>query len=102
MKPLMNLVFHTLDKVRRFKLSREAKQKTEKNRLAAQESYLKQTHAQRQEAAQQRREDKVRERKEKLLAEEDPEKQKRLEKMEAKRELKKKQPKVKQLKIKAG
>ncbi|KHJ49036.1 hypothetical protein D918_00154 [Trichuris suis] len=101
LKPLLPLAFHIFEKARRFRLSREAKQKAEKNRQCVQESFLKTTHAQRQEAAQQRREERARERKERLLAEEDPEKQRRLEKLELKKERKKMQPRVKQLKIKA-
>jgi len=101
MKKLLQLVFHCLDKVKRFKLSKEGKAKADKDRQKVQERYLKLTHAARAEAAQTRREDKIRERKEKMLAEEDPEKQKRLEKQEQKREAKMKQPKMKQLKIKA-
>ncbi|VDO92504.1 unnamed protein product [Soboliphyme baturini] len=89
LKPLLLLVFYVVEKVRRFRLTRD-------------ESFLKTTHAQRQEAAQIRREERARERKEKLLAEEDPERQRKLEKLELKREMKKKQPRMKQLKIKAS
>lgn len=49
---LLQFVFHTIDRIRRYKLSREGKQKTEKNRRAIEESFLKNTHIQRQEAAQ--------------------------------------------------
>lgn len=100
-RPLMQLVFHYMEKVRRFRLSREGKAKADKNRQLAAESFLKSTHLQRQEAAQLKREEKVKERKERLMNEEDPDKQKRLEKLEQKREVKKKQPKMKQLKVKA-
>uniref|UniRef100_A0A5S6QI74 PAT complex subunit CCDC47 n=1 Tax=Trichuris muris TaxID=70415 RepID=A0A5S6QI74_TRIMR len=102
LKPLLPLAFHIFEKARRLRLSREAKQKAEKNRQCVQESFLKTTHAQRQEAAQQRREERARERKERLLAEEDPERQRRLEKLELKKERKKMQPRMKQLKIKAA
>ncbi|KRX19558.1 Coiled-coil domain-containing protein 47 [Trichinella nelsoni] len=101
LQPLMIFIFHVLEKVRRFRLTREGKQKADKNRQYVEESFLKTTHAQRQEAAQQRREERARERKERLMAEEDPERQRKLEKQELKRELKKKQPRVKQIKIKA-
>lgn len=43
------------------------------------ENFLKQTHAQRQEAAQTRREEKKRAEKERIMNEEDPERQRRLE-----------------------
>ena len=78
---------------------------------------MKTTHAQRAEAAAARREEKIRERKQRLMEEEDPEKQRRLEvglpvcfgtvifptqKIEQKREAKKKQPRMKQLKVKSS
>lgn len=43
------------------------------------ENFLKQTHAQRQEAAQTRREEKKRAEKERIMNEEDPERQRRME-----------------------
>lgn len=49
---LLQFVFHTLDRIRRYKLSREGKQKADKNRRSFEESFLKNTHQQRQEAAQ--------------------------------------------------
>jgi len=101
-KPLMQLLFHCMEKARRFRLSREAKAKAEKNRQQAQESFLKTTHAQRAQAAADRREEKIRDRKQRVMEEEDPEKQRRLEKMEQKREAKRKQPRMKQLKVKSG
>ncbi|KAH9372260.1 hypothetical protein HPB48_011114 [Haemaphysalis longicornis] len=79
MKPLMQLVFHCVEKVRRFKLSKEAKQKSERNRLKVEEEFLKTTHAQRQEAAQLKREERRRVEKERMMAEEDPDKQRKWE-----------------------
>uniref|UniRef100_A0A914V8L4 PAT complex subunit CCDC47 n=1 Tax=Plectus sambesii TaxID=2011161 RepID=A0A914V8L4_9BILA len=78
-KPLLSMVFYCLDKVRRYRLSREGKAKADKNRQSAQEAFLKTTHLQRQEAAQARREEKTRERKQRLMEEEDPDRQRRLE-----------------------
>lgn len=49
---LLQFVFHTVDRLRRYKLSREGKQKADKNRRQMEESFLKNTHQQRQEAAQ--------------------------------------------------
>lgn len=49
---LLQFVFHTIDRIRRYKLSREGKQKADKNRRTVEESFLKNTHQQRQEAAQ--------------------------------------------------
>lgn len=41
MKSLLFMAMHCVDKVRRFRLSKEAKQKAEKNRQRVQESFLK-------------------------------------------------------------
>ncbi|XP_013781658.1 coiled-coil domain-containing protein 47-like [Limulus polyphemus] len=101
LKPLLQLVFYYIEKVKRFNLSKEAKTKAEKNRQKVEEAFIKTTHAQRQEAAQQRREEKRRAEKERILNEEDPEKQRKWEDREHRRELKKKAPKMKQLKVKA-
>ncbi len=53
--------------------------KADKNRGRVEEQFLKASHAQRQEAAQQRREDKRRAEKERIMNEEDPEKQRKWE-----------------------
>lgn len=100
LKPLLQLVFYSIEKVKRFHLSKEAKQKAEKNRQRVEEAFLKTTHAQRQEAAQARREEKRRAEKERMMNEEDPEKQRKWEEREHRRELKKKAPRMKQLKVK--
>ncbi|OZC09457.1 hypothetical protein X798_03414 [Onchocerca flexuosa] len=97
---LLRMVFHCFEKIRRYRLSREGKLKADKKRQSVQEAFLKTTHQARQEAAQARREEKTRERKQRLLEEEDPEKQRRLEKLEQKRDMKMRQPKMKQLKVK--
>ncbi|EFO26463.1 hypothetical protein LOAG_02022 [Loa loa] len=97
---LLRMVFHCFEKIRRYRLSREGKLKADKKRQSVQEAFLKTTHQARQEAAQARREEKTRERKQRLLEEEDPEKQRRLEKLEQKRDMKLRQPKMKQLKVK--
>jgi hypothetical protein len=96
---LMSFTFFMVERLRRYRLSKEGKNKSDKKRQSVEETFLKTTHQQRQEAAQARREEKTRERKQRLLEEEDPEKQKRLEKLEMKRE-KRNGPKMKQLKIK--
>lgn len=57
----------------------QGKQKADRNRARVEENFLKQTHAQRQEAAQTRREEKKRAEKERIMNEEDPERQRRLE-----------------------
>uniref|UniRef100_A0A8R1HY50 PAT complex subunit CCDC47 n=1 Tax=Caenorhabditis japonica TaxID=281687 RepID=A0A8R1HY50_CAEJA len=97
---ILNLVFYLIDKVRKMKLSKDAKLKAEKRRKDFEDAFLKQTHQFRQEAAQARREEKTRERKQKLMDENDPDRQKRLEAKELKREAKAKQPKMKQMKVK--
>ncbi|CAD6200043.1 unnamed protein product [Caenorhabditis auriculariae] len=97
---LLTLVFYLVDKVRKLRLSKEAKLKADRKRKEFEENFVRTTHQFRQEAAQARREEKTRERKQRLLEEEDPEKQRRLEAKELKREAKSKQPKMKQLKMK--
>uniref|UniRef100_A0A1I7TFS3 PAT complex subunit CCDC47 n=1 Tax=Caenorhabditis tropicalis TaxID=1561998 RepID=A0A1I7TFS3_9PELO len=97
---IFNLVFYLMDKVKKMKLSKDAKQKAERRRKEFEDAFLKQTHQFRQEAAQARKEEKTRERKQKLMDENDPDRQKRLEAKELKREAKAKQPKMKQLKVK--
>uniref|UniRef100_A0A3B3HT03 PAT complex subunit CCDC47 n=1 Tax=Oryzias latipes TaxID=8090 RepID=A0A3B3HT03_ORYLA len=77
--PLMNMVIYSIDKVKKLRLNREGKQKADRNRARVEENFLKQTHAQRQEAAQTRREEKKRAEKERIMNEEDPERQRRLE-----------------------
>ena len=75
--------------------------KAERNRQKVEEEYLKMTHQQRQELAQLKKDEKRRLEKEKMLNESDPEKQRKWEEKEYKRELKRKTPKMKQLKVKA-
>ncbi|XP_068118951.1 PAT complex subunit CCDC47 [Hyperolius riggenbachi] len=102
--PLMNMVMYSIEKVRKFRLNREGKQKADKNRSRVEENFLKLTHVQRQEAAQSRREEKKRAEKERIMNEEDPDKQRRLEEAAQRREQKKmekKQMKMKQIKVKA-
>lgn len=105
----MNMVIYSVDKVKKLRLNREVssaqphllidtssvrpgpaaallcplclqgKQKADRNRARVEENFLKQTHAQRQEAAQTRREEKKRAEKERIMNEEDPERQRRME-----------------------
>ncbi len=101
MKPLMLLVFYFMDKVKRFRLSREAKNKAEKNRSKVAEVFWKSIHAAKAEKAQEERERKRREIKERIKEIEDPDRQRKLEERELRRERKKNAPKMKQLKVKA-
>lgn len=101
MKPLLQMVFYLVDKLKRFRLSRESKVKSDRNRQKVEKQFLQSTHQQRQELAQAKREEKRRMEKERMLQESDPEKQRRWEEKEHKRELKRKVPKMKQLKVKA-
>lgn len=101
MRPLLHLTFHLLDKLRRFKLSKEGRAKSDKNRQRVEEAFLKTTHAARAEAAAQRREERRRQEKERILQEEDPDKQRKWEEKEQKRLAKKRAPRMKQLKVKA-
>ncbi|XP_058455951.1 PAT complex subunit CCDC47 [Malaya genurostris] len=100
LKPLLVLVLYMMERIRRFRLSKEGKAKSDKNRARVEEEFMKNTHAARAEAAAQRREEKRKAEKEKVLANDDPEKQRRWEEKERKR-LEKKRPKMKQLSIKA-
>ncbi|CAB3246912.1 unnamed protein product [Arctia plantaginis] len=100
-RPLLLLVFHLMDKLKRLRLSKEALAKCEKRRQKVAEAWLRGAHAARQEQAAQRREEKRKQEKEKILAEDDPEKQRRWELKEQKRQQKRKTPKMKQLKVKA-
>merc|ERR1711881_397895 len=98
-KPLMQPVFYCLDKVRRYKLSREAKAKADKNRTKVAENHWKSIHAVKAEKAAEEREKKKREIKERIREIDDPEKQRKMEERENRREKKKAQPKMKQLKV---
>lgn len=98
-KPLMQLVFYCLDKVKRYKLSREAKNKADKNRTKVAENHWRSIHAVKAERAAEEREKKRRELKERIREIEDPEKQRKMEERENRREKKKAQPKMKQLKV---
>lgn len=100
-KPLLVLVFYLLEKIKRYRLSKEGLQKADKNRQRVEEEFMKSTHAARTEAAAQRREEKRKLEKEKVMSEDDPEKQRRWEKKEQKRQQKRNQPKMKQLSVKA-
>ena len=101
LKPMMMLVFYFIDKVKRFRLSREAKNKADKNRSKVSEAFWKSIHAAKAEKAQEERERKRRELKERIKEIEDPDKQRKLEERELRRERKKAAPKMKQLKVKA-
>jgi len=98
-KPLMQLVFYCMDKVKRYKLSREAKNKADKNRTKVAENHWRSIHAVKAERAAEEREKKKRELKERIREIEDPEKQRKMEERENRREKKKAQPKMKQLKV---
>ena len=101
MRPLMLLVFYFVDKIRRYRLSREAKNKADKNRSKVAENFWKSIHAARAERAAEERERKRRELKERIREMEDPDKQRKMEDRENRREKKRNAPKMKQLKVKA-
>lgn len=103
MTDLMKLVFHCMDKIKKVRLTNQARQKAEANRQRVAESFSKASHAQRAEAAQARKEEKMRAEKERIMKEDDPEKQKKLEEKHAKKEAKKKkQTKMKMMKVKSA
>ncbi|KAL3832622.1 hypothetical protein ACJMK2_024252 [Sinanodonta woodiana] len=101
MRELLQLVMYCIDKASRIRLGRESLAKAEKNRQKAEEFFMKSAHAQRQEAAQQRREEKRRQEKERIMTEEDPDKTRKWEERESRRDMKRKQPKMKMMKVKA-
>jgi len=95
----LQLAFYFTDRVKRFRLSKEGRARADKNRTKVEEAFLKSTHLARAEAAAARREEKRRQEKEKILAEDDPEKQRKWEEKENKRLAKKRQPKMKAIKV---
>jgi hypothetical protein len=98
----LRLVLHLMDRVGSFRLtSKESKMKATKNRQRIEEKFLKNVYQQRQEQAQQRREEKYRVEKEKVMQSDDAELQRKWDEKEHKREMKRKQPKMKQMKIKS-
>ncbi|KAH8413500.1 hypothetical protein KR009_011817 [Drosophila setifemur] len=100
-KPLLLLIFYLMERLKTYRMSKEGKSKSDKNRQRVEEEFLKSTHAARAEAAAQRREDKRKQEKERILADEDPEKQRRWELKEQKRQAKKNAPKMKRLAVKS-
>ena len=79
MTDLMKLVFHCMEKVKRVRLTANARQKADMNRQRVSESFSKASHAQRAEAAQARKEERMRAEKDRIMKEDDPEKQRKLE-----------------------
>ncbi|KAB7506445.1 Coiled-coil domain-containing protein 47 [Armadillidium nasatum] len=100
MKPLMQLTLYLIDKLSHLRLSKDAKSKAEKNRSKVEEAFLKATHAARAEMAQSLREEKKRKERERIMSLDDPEKQRKWEEKEQKRQMKRRAPKMKTLKIK--
>ncbi|KAJ8024774.1 Coiled-coil domain-containing protein 47 [Holothuria leucospilota] len=101
--PMMQLVLYCVDKVKRFKLSKDGKHKAERARMKVSESFQKMAHAQRQEAAQARKEEKRKAEKERLLNEEDPEKARKLEDKQYKKDMRKRlNPSMKQVKVRVS
>lgn len=98
---LMQLVFYCIDKVKKFKLSKDAKIKADKNRSKVSEVHWRSIHQAKAEKAAEERERKRREVKDRIKEIEDPEKQRKMEERENKRDKKKNAPKMKQLKVKA-
>ncbi|BHF84148.1 Coiled-coil domain-containing protein 47 [Sparganum proliferum] len=99
-RPLFNFIFYMIEKVRRLRLTKDAKAKSERARQRVNDTLLKSIQAQRQEAAQNRRDEQRRATKERIMAEEDPEKARKLEEREQKKERKRSQPRMKMMKVK--
>ena len=100
-KPLMILLFQLIDKVKKLRLSKEARTKADKNRARIEQEFLKSTHAARAEAAAARREEKRRTERERVMMEMDPERQRKWEEKDQRRQLKKRAPKMRLFKIKS-
>jgi len=98
-QPLLHLVFYCIDKVKKYKMSREAKAKADKNRTKVAENHWRSIHAAKAERAAEERERKRREIKERIKEIEDPDKQRKMEERENRKDKKKNQPKMKQLKV---
>ncbi|CAF3486864.1 unnamed protein product [Rotaria socialis] len=98
----LRFVLYLMDRVSLFRLtSKESRAKANKNRHRIEETFLKSVNQQRQEQAQQRREEQRRAEKEKVMKSDDPELQRKWDEKEHKREMKRRQPKMKQMKIKS-
>ncbi|CAF1033993.1 unnamed protein product [Adineta steineri] len=96
----LRLVLHLIEFVSAFRFkSKELKNKAIKNRQRIEEQFLKSVNLQRQEQAQIRREDKRRAEKEKVMQSDDAELQRKWEEKEHKREMKRRTPKMKQMKM---
>lgn len=67
MKELINVVLNLSERVKRFKLKKDMKEKAIKNRRKVEEYYEKISNAEKQQAAQQRKEEKRRLEKEKII-----------------------------------
>ncbi|CAF0940648.1 unnamed protein product [Adineta ricciae] len=98
----LRFVLQLIDRVAAFRFgSKELKNKATKNRQRIEEQFLKSVNLQRQEQAQLRREEKRRAEKEKVMQSDDAELQRKWEEKEHKREMKRRQPKMKQMKVKS-
>ncbi|KAG5675673.1 hypothetical protein PVAND_005559 [Polypedilum vanderplanki] len=99
LKTIMQLVIYLVEKLKRYKLSREGKMKADKNRQRVEEEYLKNTHQSRMEAAALKKEEKRKQEKEKMMNEENVDKQIKLEKKMKRKDAKKAMPKMKSMNI---
>ncbi|UJR22129.1 hypothetical protein I4U23_025193 [Adineta vaga] len=98
----LRFVLHLIDRVTQFRFaSKELKTKAIKSRQRIDEQFLKNVNLQRQEQAQIRSEEKRRAEKEKVMQSDDAELQRKWEEREHKREMKRRQPKMKQMKVKS-
>lgn len=97
MKELITMVLNLSERVKRFKLKKDMKEKAIKNRRKVEEYYEKISNAEKQQAAQQRKEEKRRLEKEKIIDANDEMKLRKFEDREYKNRLKKLKPKMKQI-----
>ncbi|XP_065896739.1 PAT complex subunit CCDC47-like [Dysidea avara] len=100
-EPLLRFLLQLIDRINKYRLSKEGRDKATKNRQRVAQNVQKLSHQQRQEAAQVRKEERKKAEKEKLLQETDPDKTRKWEEKEHKRALKK-QSRVKQKLMRVG
>ena len=98
--PMTQLAILLLDRVRKLKLSKETRAKTQKNRGKYQEGLDKKKNSQRMEVAQKKKEEKAKAAHDALMQETDPNKAKKMEEKDRKKQMKKSGVQAKIVKVK--
>ena len=100
MQTMTQLAILLIDRVRKVKLSKETRAKTQKNRGKFQEGLDKKKNSQRMEAAQKKKEEKAKAAHDALMQETDPNKAKKMEEKDRKKQMKKSGVQAKIVKVK--